>query len=137
MGQIASAPNLRVEDFPGQKDWIGRLFEPINRFFLDSSNTLNGNVTLGDNIPTQTSTLSFTHGGDTDFPRTLAWTLRAAPVEVRIAKATENSVPVILVFSWSYANGVLFVNDIRKINSASVSELTRGASYNITLRGNF
>lgn len=125
---------LRVEDFPSQKDWIERLFYPLNQFITSATQAINGQITFGDNIPGVTQNLRFTYS-TSSFPISFRWTFQLQPVEVRLCSAYENDVPVILVFSWSYASGQITIQSVFKITSAGVVGLTTGSVYNLTFRG--
>jgi hypothetical protein len=131
---IAQIPTLRTEDFPTQKEWISRLLFPLNQFISAAATAVNGNVTFGDNVPGQTTTLKFTYGGTTDFPKAFKWNLVVKPIELRVCQATENDVAVALVAAWSYSQSLVSVSNLFKLSTAGVVGLTQGASYNITLR---
>ena len=72
--RIPSLLSLRVEDFPSQKEWIDKLLFPLNQFIQATVTSINGNITFGDNIAAQTTTLSFVYSGASDFPKSIAWT---------------------------------------------------------------
>lgn len=133
---IPSLTTIRIEDLPSQKDWIGKLLLPLNQFLLSVTSAINGNISFGDNIPCQTQSLKFVYGSSADFPKAFVWSLSAAPVELRVCSATEDSVAIAVVIAWSYSGGQVSVSNIYKITSSGVSALTVGSLYNITLRGN-
>lgn len=132
---IQSLTTLRSEDFPKQRDWIGGLLFPINQFLLSATSAINGNITLGDNIPCQTQTFAFTYGGDSDFPKSFLWKLSSKPIELRVCQATEDADPVALVPAWNYNNGQVVVDHFVKLTASGVSSLVAGSDYNIVLRG--
>lgn len=132
---IPTQTTIRTEDFTDQKEWIGRLLTPINRFLLSVTSAINGNVTLGDNIPCQTQSVSFTSNGTSDFPKTFKWNLSVAPTELRVCSALENGSAITVGFAWSYANGQITLSTIFKISSSGNAPLVQGSSYNIVMRG--
>lgn len=55
--KLAKIPTIRrllVEDFPQQKSWIGRLFEPVNTFLITVINAMNNQLTIHENMLAQT-----------------------------------------------------------------------------------
>lgn len=137
MGLITQLTTLKTEDFPSQKEWIGKLLGPLNEFLTSIVPTINGNVTLGDNIPCVTKSLAFTYGGETDYPKQFSWPFPVKPIEVRVCSATEDSQPIAVVIKWSYSLASISVTGIYKINADGVSVLSPGSVYNIVLRGQF
>ena len=125
---------LKVEDFPEEGEWIGKLLSPINQVFTGIISALNANTTFGDNIPCQTKELAFKWSGASQLPVKFAYTLTAKPVELRICQAKENSKPVALVCAWDFANNVVSLSGIWKVTDDGVSQLVTGAQYNITVR---
>lgn len=141
---IPTISTLRVEDFPGEQSWIARLLLPINSFLTAATAALNGNITLGDNIPCQTFTLSFTYQAATDFPKQVSWKLSQnqlgsnvlPPVEIRVCSATENGSGIAVVVAWSYGNGSIAFPYIVKLNADGTTGVLKiGATYNIVMRG--
>lgn len=134
---IPSQTTIRVEDFPKEEQkWIGRLLFPLNQFLLAATSAINGNITPGDNIPSQDQVFNFVYGSSTNFPMVYAWNLPNAPVEVRLASITENASAIAAVISWSYSNGLVSLGSVVKLTTSGVSALTVGSTYNIVLRGN-
>lgn len=141
---IPTISTLRVEDFPSEQSWISRLLLPINSFLTAATAALNGNITLGDNIPCQTFSLGFTYHAPTDFPKQVAWTLSQnqlgsnvlPPVEIRVCSATENGSGIAVVIAWSYANGSVSFPYVVKLNAdGTTGALKVGSIYNIVMRG--
>lgn len=136
MSLITQVTSIRTEDFDSeQRKWIGKLLAPINQFLLSATTAINGNITFGDNIPCQTVTMSFTYGGETDFPKVFKWNLPNKPVEVRVCAATEDGAGVAIVIAWSYtSNSLVSISQFWKLSASGVSTLSVGSLYNITLR---
>lgn len=134
---IPSLTTIRVEDFPQpEQKWIGRLLFPLNQFLLSATTAINGNITFGDNVPSQTQVFNFVYGSSKDFPKVFAWTLANAPLEMRLASITENASAIAAVISWSYSNGLVSLASVVKLTTTGTSALTVGSTYNIVLRGN-
>lgn len=139
MSLIPTFTTLKVEDFPDQRSWIGKLFFPLNNFVLGAISAVNGNLLLGQNIPCQTKTLSFTWNGQSQLPVSFAYTLPSTltPVELRICSAFENSKAITLLCSWSYANSQVSLTNLWKVvdgTTPQVSRLTVGNTYTFTVR---
>jgi len=134
MALIGSITSLRVEDFPGQNSWIGKLLFPLNQALSAFTNALNGNITYGDNIPCQTISLRFTYGGTTDFPKPIKWQYMATPVELRVCSATEDETAIGVLPIWYFSNGQIYISNIVKVGTGAVSTLASGSVYNIVLR---
>lgn len=133
---IPTTTTLRTEDFISQKDWIPQLLLPLNQFLLGTSSAVNGNLTFGDNIPCQTQTLEFTYGGASDFPKTFKWNLTDKPVELRLCQALENGVGISLIpLAWGYADSKISLQTFYKVSNGAITNLTVGASYKVTVRG--
>ena len=48
MSVVKANKRLTLEDFPTQKDWLGRLISPINDSISDVTKILNGGVVFAD-----------------------------------------------------------------------------------------
>lgn len=131
---IPAITSLRVEDFPDQKQWIGKLLFPINQFLLSVTKAVNGNIRLGQNIPCQTQSLVFTYGGTSDFPKSFRWNYVDNPVELRVCSAKESDTAIGVIPIWYFSNNMIFISNILKVSSTGVSSLTAGSNYNIVLR---
>ena len=134
MSLIESITTLRVEDFPSEKEWIGKLLGPMNTFLLDSTSAINGNIEMGVNVPCQTQTLNFTYGSNS-LPIQFKWKLPNKPVELRVAQCTEAGSAIAVVIAWSFANSLVSVESIVKLSDNGASSLTSGSVYNLILRG--
>lgn len=136
MSLIPALTTLRAEDFdPEQRKWIGKLLFPLNQFLLAATSSINGNITLGDNIPCQTQVLNFVYGGAGDFPKRFLWKQTDKPVEIRVAQALEDSSGVAVVIAWTFSGSQVSINSMVKLTSSGVSALSEGSTYIITLRG--
>ena len=92
MARIPSIRRLTVEDFPDQKEWIGKLLQPLNQFMDEVAAGLNKNLEFGANIQAQIKVLEFqTRAVVADtFPLYFKYTLPKRPEGCFVAKAEEN-----------------------------------------------
>lgn len=133
MSRIPPLTSLRVEDYPGdQRAWLPRLFLPLNQFFTAVTNTLNGRVDFGDNIPAQSANLSFVYDSTS---QRIMWSLPTAPTQLWVGQASENGVSIGVVPIWTYDfSAKLVTANFVKINGTSISNLVVGNSYKIAIR---
>lgn len=61
MAKIDGVPRLNVQDFPSQSDWIGQLFDPLNKIIGSMAGALRGKITFSENIYSQTFEYNFNH----------------------------------------------------------------------------
>lgn len=62
MAKIEGVPNLLVSEFPGQKDWIGRLLQPLNQSIGSMIGAMRNKITFTDNIYCNVKMIKVTHG---------------------------------------------------------------------------
>lgn len=134
MAVIGSISSLRVEDFPTERDWIGKLLFPVNQFFTAATGAINGNIAFGENIPGKTFSVKFTYGGTSDFPKLFKWDLMSTPVELRVCSAFEDNTAIGLIPVWYFSNGQIYVTEFNRVSGGEVSTLTADSVYNIVLR---
>lgn len=99
--KLISKPSLRLEEFTGQADWIGKLFSQLNPFFQSVNQILNGNITFQDNIQSVDANY--------DIKKFAAFSILwphngSNPANLQVMKAynMESDSPTILVASWNY-----------------------------------
>lgn len=132
-----------LEDFPDQKEWIDKLFSPLNDFMTQVTGALNLNITHKENILAQVGTIkvstkaSYTAGSGSNpqyaelqSPGQLKITMKVKPVGLVIWNVQEIATnPTTLHYGvtadWSYSNGELSI--------AAVSGLEPAKSYNLTV----
>lgn len=130
MPKIPTLTTLRVEDFPSeQRQWLPRLFVPLNQFLTVVTNTLQGRVDFGANIPALDTALDFTYDGrDSSF----TWNNVNAPRILMIGQSTEDGDVVPLTCAWVYnASNNLITATFYKLNGDTLSI---GSRYKIFLR---
>ena len=59
MARLPLIKRILKEDLPESPDWTTRLLYPLNLFFENVYNALDGNITFGDNIESQTKEVTF------------------------------------------------------------------------------
>ena len=90
MTKLPSIKRLAVEDFAGQKDWIGKLFAPINQFFESIASALNGGLTFADNMSAVVRSISVPNGS-ASFPLYFSWGKKVKPIGLWVVNARETS----------------------------------------------
>lgn len=128
-------PNLRVEDFPSEQSWIGKLFTQLNPFITAVNQVFDSNIDFVSNIKAVTKDYSITSFQSFG----LQWPYKESPPnELKITKATKGSqfTPTILLPVWSYdaTNAVITVSNLFEISGEGVSALS--GRYSFTLRAN-
>jgi hypothetical protein len=134
MSQIPSVTTLKTEDFPSEQSWIGNLFLPLNDFLTSVVGIINGNVLFGDNIPTQTQTLTVKPG--TQLPLVFKYTLKPNPTELRVCRATKNGSPIALLTSWSISSGQISFFIAGEVSNGVISAPSSTSTYSIVVRIN-
>ncbi len=142
MGRIKSKTRLVIEQFPEQKEWIGKLFLVINEFITDVISSINGNLLFGENVSGQEHELEFTYVNDaTTFPQAFRWKLSKPPKALVVCAATEQDFPasaseIIFLCSWIYRDdGHIAITRGSRITAAhAVDNLEAGYRYRIRVR---
>lgn len=135
--RIKATQLLRVEDFPDQKGWIGKLVGPINDFILQSIKILNNGISFEDNLAGIDHTFTFTYQSDaTSYPLKLRWTGSVRPRALNVISATEDGTSIIANVAWRYTQeGFVELTSIVKFTSApAVALLTANSDYEIRCR---
>jgi len=80
MSKLPQIRRLLVEDFMDQKDWISKLFTPLNTFMESVASILSKGVSIKDNCTAdiQTVSLNFVPTFDETIP--VRWSLNTKPV---------------------------------------------------------
>jgi hypothetical protein len=132
--KLNQATNLRVEDYPDQNKWIGRLFIVLNSLFASLNQVLDGNIDYITNIRAvtreyDTSALSF--------PIIFAWPYtQGEPKDLRVTQASADAVATILEPAWSFnaSTRQISVSYMAVLGAGSVSAVTSGVRYKFTIR---
>lgn len=131
--KMSQVPNLRVEDFPTEKDWIGRLFIVLNAMIQNLNQILDQNIEFESNIRSLTRTYEIT----TFQPFRFTWLYpQNPPVSLSVIQASSGSqqTPTILMAAWEYdaTQSLVSVTRMVELGATSVSELS--GRYKFTIR---
>jgi hypothetical protein len=131
--KLTQVPNLRIEDFPGEQKWIGKLFIQLNPFIQSLNQILTSNVDYSTNIRSVTREYSISSFQVFSF----LWNFpEVPPVSVQVIQATQGSArtPTILGLAWSFDNSTRLVTVSRMVEilASSVRELS--GEYQFTVR---
>lgn len=131
---VTSPTQLRVEDFPTEQSWIGRLFVQLNPYFASVNQVVNGFIDYSSNISAFTQSYTITSFQAFSFQ----WPTQFSnpPQDLRIMQASKGTqqTPTILLPAWSYDSS------LKKVSIANILELTSSGpqalsgSYQFTLR---
>ena len=137
MSVVKANKRLTLEDFPTQKDWLGRLISPINDFISDVTKILNGGVVFADQTLGKEHEFRFTYQSDAiSLPIGFAWNYLLPPRSLIVTFSTENGSTFIPLVAWEYTDkGQVQLTRIVKITTApAVSLLTANSEYKIRVR---
>jgi hypothetical protein len=132
---MASLPKIRrlvVEDFPDQKDWIGKLLLPLNEFMESVNQALDKNLALEENVSAQIKELSFQTRSTVSatFPLYFKLTLTRKPIGVLVVRAIEDdAAPATLTTAvWAYWE----LTQDGQIKISNLSGLSASQKYKVT-----
>lgn len=135
--KIRSTQRLSTEDFVEQKEWIGKVFSPINNFFSQCISILNQGITFEDNILGADHVFDFIYQTDAlSFPIGFRWAFATPPRALVVVAATEGLTPVIINLAWQLTvTGQISVTSVVKLTAAGgVTVLTAGSRYQLRVR---
>lgn len=130
MSKIPPLTTLRTEDYPAEeRAWLPKLFGPLNQFLTAVTNTINGRVDFGANIPADTQQLNFIYDG---MERRIPWKLQLQPLIVWLGQCYEGTEAIALAPVWTYdaSTGIVSI-DFEKPDGTG---LTVGTQYRILVR---
>ena len=136
MARIPPLTRLQAEDFSSQSEWIEKLLGPLNRFMELTTNALNKQLTLEDNMAAAIKTVEL----DGTFPVRVAWTLPGKPVSVIVgnvyrADGAPHTMTSPVAVQWSYNSGVLSIDNAFGVVPAPVT-VPASADY-VNVAGNY
>jgi len=112
---MASLPQLRrllVEQFPGQKAWIGSLFTVLNAFMEAVVGALNKSLTIVDNMSGDVKYVTLSNvptpstANGAVGPTSVAWTKRSLPIAVLVANVQQLSGAPLAAQTFALANAI-------------------------------
>ena len=114
------------EDFQDQKDWIGKLFSPLNQFLGDVVRAFNNGFTIEDNLYQEIREIKFKNSTN-NFPYKFKTKFNAIPkglVSIYLFNNTTGTystqTPLVV---WSYAE--------QEVSISTISGLTADVNYTI------
>ena len=127
MGQLPSIKSLGMEDFQSQKNWIGKLIDPLNSFMSSLVTNLNKGLTINENMMGFTKSFDVMGGG---FPIYIPNDLKSKPIAITIGniyiKATPaETIGTAATLEWEYAGSQLKIKNI--------TGLTNNIKYTVTV----
>ena len=136
MARLPLIKRILKEDLPEAPDWVTRLLYPLNLFFENVYNALDGNITFGENIESQSKQITFTtsstyDGSQANF-ETISFPneLRRAPNGLILLQITQIEGTFTSITTAPFVNW-LNVNNI--INIYLITGLTASKSYRLKI----
>jgi hypothetical protein len=133
MSKVSPFSPFRMEDFPTERDWIGKLFLPLNTILTQVGSALNADTSFGDNIPTFTKVIA---GSNLSLPQKFQFVGSFSPTQMVIAQATKDGVPIAMAGAWSISGDTITVNKLYEIDATGNIPIANGPKYSIVLRFN-
>lgn len=142
MAKVSATQRLIVEDFPDQKNWIGKMFYVINDFFEKSLGAINGGLEFKQNILGQENDIDFLYSSSSvTLPLSVKWGLNKPPRAVQVVAAyagmvndslevvsNKRLVPCLCVLAWEYTQeGAISITDfniLAGLNSTSAGPVS-------------
>lgn len=131
MSKLPIIKRIQREDFPDAPAWIDKLTYPINSFFESVYNSLNKNLTFGDNIASEIKEFTFTtlasYVGTAatweaiEFQRSI----KASPKGVvllqiyKFGSATYSPIEGDVYMDWSETNGTVTIGLVRGLAAST------------------
>jgi len=84
MSQLPQVRRLLVEDFMDQKDWIAKLFTPINNFMDGVTLALDRGISIRDNMAADIKTVTVNYVPTELKPIKVQWNLPSKPIAVLV-----------------------------------------------------
>jgi hypothetical protein len=126
-------PNFRVEDFPSEQSWIGKLFIQLNPFVQAVNQVFSQNVDFSSNIRSVSRQYSISTFQEFSFQ----WPYSdALPNELRVTQATKGTqkTPTILLPAWSYDSTSRLIQVSRMVEVTDSGVATLSGRFDFTIR---
>lgn len=125
MALLPAIKRFLTEDFPEQKDWIGKLFYPLNLILTTLSSALSNGITLGENVFSQVTTQSVTGASPT-----VSFLYKFSPripIGVTIFSIVQSNTAAVVVAAtsctWTISSGMIMVS-VQGLDAAGVYNIT-------------
>jgi hypothetical protein len=107
MSELPQIRRLLVEDFLEQKDWISKLFIPMNNFMDGTFTALNRGITLRQNMAADIKVVTLNRIPTALDYASVAWDIPQKPIAVHVGriKRTDNTAVVLanaIQIQWEY-----------------------------------
>lgn len=138
MSRLGTVPNFRVEDYPGDSEWISnatKMFILLNGFVQGVNNILDSNVDFFSNIRSVSSNYTMTTFTQVSFQWPFFTQVQPRQVDVIQAVKGNAQTPTILFCAWSYnsATGSITISKVLEMSETGVGALD-GSTYKFTIR---
>lgn len=130
--RLTLLPKLRLEDFPPDVKWLGKLFIQLNPYIEAINNVINGNLDFVDNIAAVTKSYSIS----TFQEFSILWPFNNSPQSCQIVSALKGSppAPCFLLLAWSYNATTQSVTISNMLEVTSSGNFNLNGSYQFTVR---
>ena len=133
MSELPQIRRLLVEDFLEQKDWISKLFIPLNNFMDGTFTALNRGVTLRQNMAADIKVVTLNRVPTATDYASVAWNLPQPPISLHVGRIarTDNTAVVLAAavqVQWEYDTR----KGLRLTNLIGLTP-TSTATYDLTL----
>lgn len=125
MALLPAIKRFLTEDFPEQKEWIGKLFYPLNLILTTLSAALSNGITLAANVYAQVSTQSVSGASPT-----VSFTYKYSPMQpigISIVNLVQTNTAAITLAAttctWTIASGLITVT-VQGLDAAGVFNIT-------------
>lgn len=107
MSDLPQIRRLLVEDFLEQKEWISKLFIPLNNFMDGTFSALNRGITLRQNMAADIKTVTLNRVPTALDYASIAWNIPQKPISLHIGRIqrTDNTAVVLaaaVAVQWEY-----------------------------------
>jgi len=133
MSQLPQIRRLLVEDFMEQKDWISKLFTPLNSFMEGTVGVLTKGVSLVDNCAADIQKVTLSVVPTVKIPIALRWDLSTKPISVHVGNVSlvtndDFTIAAAVGIQWKYDS----VKGLRLVNVVGITP-TSATQYVLTL----
>lgn len=133
MARLPQIRRLLVEDFISQKEWIAKLFQPLNSFMEGVSSIFDKNITIKDNMAADIVTVLIDKNPTASSPIPIKWGINKKPLSIHVGDVYRDDN---VSFTMSSSIGVQWYydanNGLRLTNVVGISPSST-TKYNLTL----
>lgn len=108
MSKISTTRKIALEEFPNDvRGWIGKLVQPVNKFFEQAYFALSKGLTVADNFKAQRFELDIAVGQT--YPMRVTWTLNERPTMLILGHVAESRGAAVGThwMEWNFNNGTI------------------------------